>query len=108
MNARFVPFILAGLAVLCLVAIGTIAKAQNVNCGPRAEVLSLLKDKYHEEVTWFGLVDSQTIEFLTMSPTRTWTRIRASSTGNACIVASGEDGQFDTSAFDEAKKGEAM
>lgn len=108
MNARFVPFILAGIAVLCLVAMGTIAKAQQVQCGPRAAVLSELKSKYHEEVTWFGLVDAKTMELLTMSPERTWTRLRANSEGLACIIASGGDAQFDTSAFDAAKKGEEM
>jgi hypothetical protein len=108
MNPRYVPLILAGLALMCLVAMGTIARAQGAQCGPRADMLSHLKDKFHEEVTWFGLIDSQTMELLTMSPERTWTRIRTNSAGMACIISSGEEGQFDTTAFDNAKKGEAM
>lgn len=108
MNARFVPVVLAGLAVLCLIAMGTFARAAEPQCGPREDMLKQLKGKYHEEVTWFGIIDGQTMEVLTMSPERTWTRIRVMATGFACIVSAGEDGQYDTTSLDAAKKGEEM
>ena len=111
MNARFVPFIFAGLAVLCLVAMGTIAKAQEPptgKCLPRDDLVKMLGDKYHEVPIAIGMVNEGLIMEAFSSPQGTWTIFLTNTKKVSCMVMDGGEWAFDTSAFDAAKKGEAM
>jgi hypothetical protein len=77
-------------------------------CGPRADLVKVLTDKYHEVPIAIGMVDDKLIMETFASNTGTWTMFFTNAEGTSCMVSAGKDWQFDTSAFDDAKKGEAM
>jgi len=112
MNARFVPAILAGLAVLCLVAIGVInqAAAQETipRCSPRDELVKRLKEKWNEIPIAIGMVNEGLVMEAFGSPSGTWTLFMTDKDKMSCLMLDGTDLTFDTRAFDAAKKGEAF
>jgi hypothetical protein len=69
-------------------------------CAQRHSVISMLEDRYGEELQGFGLAnETRTIEVWANKNTGTWTILMAMSNGMACLVASGrhyEDTSNDT------------
>ena len=85
MNARYVPVILAGLAVLCLVAMGTIANAQQMKCAPRDVVTKGLADQFQEVQAARGPLDDRHIMELFISPAGSWTILITNDQKISCI-----------------------
>jgi len=109
MNARFVPAILGALAVLCLVAMGVnSAMAQQSQCAPHAELVKFLEQKYKEVRLAIGLVNQDQLFEVFASPQGTWTMVITNAGGKSCIEGAGDNFAFDTTAFEDAKKGEAF
>jgi hypothetical protein len=106
MSPKYVPVILAGLAVLCLVAMGVnYASAAQSQCGPRAEVISQLAKQYHEVPLAVGTINDKVIMELYASVEGTWTYLLSNTDGISCITGAGANFQFDTKMFDKAKPG---
>lgn len=114
MSGIAVTRLLAGLAVLCLFAMGVLwssgVKAQQptAKCGPRADLVKMLGEKYHEAPIAIGMVSDQLLMETFGSPAGTWTMFFTNTAGLSCLVAEGDNWNFDTTAFDNAKKGEDM
>jgi putative Ca2+/H+ antiporter (TMEM165/GDT1 family) len=95
------------IAALCLFTGSANAEVAS-KCGPRADLVKVLTDKYHEIPVAIGMVDDKLIMETFASNTGTWTMFFTNAEGTSCMVSAGKDWQFDTTAFDDAKKGEAM
>lgn len=113
MNARYITPLLAGGALLCLLAIGVLfatgAQAQGTpKCGPRADLVKMLDQKYHEVPISIGMINETMVMETFASVAGTWTMFITNTDNVSCMVADGDNWAFDTSAFDAAKKGEAM
>ena len=93
MSGRLVTAILAAGAVCCLLAIAIIfsrdARAQPA-CGPRAEVVKMLADKYHETARAAGTIRGQFLMEVYASEKDTWTILITDPMGKACIAAAGQ------------------
>ncbi len=114
MNAKFFAMLFGGylgfgvIVFVGLVCLIPAANAQETKCGPRAELVKVLTDKYHEVPVGIGMVNDKLIMETFASPAGTWTMFLTNANRTSCMVADGKDWQFDTSAFDKAKKGEDM
>jgi hypothetical protein len=95
------------IAALCLFTGSANAEVAS-KCGPRADLVKVLTDKYHEIPVAIGMVDDRHIMETFSSPEGSWSMFMTNADGLACMIAAGKEWQFDTTAFDDAKKGEAM
>lgn len=113
MSGKAMAATIAALAFGCLLAIGVLfatgAQAQEgAQCGPHDLIAKGLKDQYKEVPVARGLINPTLMTEKYASVAGTWTDVLTDNKGRSCIVAAGDSFEFDTSAFDEAKKGEAM
>lgn len=108
MSGMAVVRLLSALALACLLAMvvlfATGVQAQERQCGPRADLVKYLAEKFHEVPIAIGMINDQLIMETYSSPAGTWTMFLTDVKNNSCIVADGNDWAFDTSAFDAAKK----
>ncbi len=91
-------------ALACLPILVTAATAQETKCGPRAGLVKELTDKYHEVPVAIGMVSEKLIMETFASPAGTWTMFLTNSDRVSCMVADGVNWEWDTKAFDGAKK----
>lgn len=84
---------IAGFAVFIVLTMQPLivpAAAQNV-CGPHADVLKLLQDRFAEAPVSIGLtVDGSVVELLSATDGATWTIVVTRPSGNSCVIAVGE------------------
>ena len=82
------------MALACL-AVGTAhaqaALAMPVACMPSDKLVALLKEKYHEELTGFGLDTSNALMQVFTSPQHTFTILARSPSGISCIFSAGKN-----------------
>jgi hypothetical protein len=79
------------LGVLLLSAVAVQCHAQQAFCGPRAEVLKQLADRYHEAPIALGVgTNGRVLEILSSPDGSTWTALTVGTDGTACVVMSGE------------------
>lgn len=65
--------------------------AQTGQCGPRAEVLAVLADRYGETRQGIGLAaNNAVVEIFASDVSRSWSIIATMPNGMTCLVASGE------------------
>ncbi len=80
----------AGFLMLAMPWFSASAEAQNV-CGPRADVLELLHDRFAEAPVAIGLAaDGSVVEVLSAKDGATWTLVVTTPNGNSCAIAAGE------------------
>jgi hypothetical protein len=103
MNARYVPAVLAGLAMLCLVAMGTFAHAQERPCAPHDDIVEMLVGKYQEGKRAMGLINQKAMMEAYVSDKGTWTFLITDTRGMTCVLAAGDSWEYVTEAF---KKGQ--
>lgn len=112
MSGQTITRTIAGAAALCLFAIGVLwasgVKAQEPKCGPRADMVKVLGDKYHEVPVAVGMVNDQLLMETFASDAGTWTIFMTNAEKISCLFLMGKDWQWNTKAFDAAKKGEEM
>jgi len=109
MNRGFVPIALAALvaAFLWLEGFaGPSARAHRMQCGTRAVLTKLLAARFGEAPVFRGVRNGRLIE-LFWSRDQTFTVVVSSGEGVACIVASGENGQFLPRSFRKHRQGAA-
>ena len=87
MFTKHVPAILAGLSFLCL---SGVALAQS-NCGPRADVLGQLGQRYKEYPHANGIINERALIEVYVSHKGTWTIVTTNDRGISCIMAAGQD-----------------
>ncbi len=85
-----------------------VGHAAETKCGPRADLVKMLGDKYHEVPVAIGMVNSQLVMEAFASDAGTWTIFMTNANKISCMVSAGDDWQWNTKAFDAAKKGEEM
>jgi hypothetical protein len=86
-------------ALVCFVILSSMsstaasAQLRPVPCGPRSELLEMLKANYQEEIVWRGRAEpGVTVELLAnRSGARSWSILVTNRSGKACLVASGRD-----------------
>jgi hypothetical protein len=106
--ARFVTPLLALLAALCLVAMATIAKAQQrPPCGPRAVIVSGLAERFKEVQAARAPTETNTLMELFISPEGSWTIIITNDQQMSCVAVGGTEG-FEFVPPEVPKPGEAM
>ncbi|MGH6934438.1 MAG: hypothetical protein ACREEE_18635 [Dongiaceae bacterium] len=67
------------------------ALAQPPTCGPRADLVARLGDKYQEAPIAIGLgADGNLVEILTAADGATWSILITAPEGRSCLVAAGE------------------
>lgn len=112
MSGQAITRTIAGAAALCLFAMGVLwasgVKAQEPKCGPRADLVKMLGEKFHEVPVAIGMVDSHLIMEAFASDAGTWTIFMTNADKISCMISAGDDWQWNTKAFDAAKKGEEM
>ena len=80
-----------GFGLLLICATQVFGQAQARQCGPRANVLMLLGERYGESRQSIGLgADNQVVEVYASTETGTWTITVTSPAGLTCLVASGQ------------------
>lgn len=79
------------LAMLCLVMMAK-AFAQQP-CGPTADVLKMISEKYHEAAIGGGTAQDGKVVISTFAnaETGTWTIVVSGADGKSCIIAAGAD-----------------
>ena len=77
----------AGLALLLGLAAPAIAEQR---CGPRAEVIEMLGERYEETRRGIGMAGSTQVLEVFASTEGTWTVLVTDPEGRSCLVASGE------------------
>ncbi len=78
------------LALAALAAIIT-SPAPASNCGPTADVLKQLREKFGEKPAFTANLENGAVMTILVSPTGTWTVLSQRSADVACLVASGAD-----------------
>lgn len=63
---------------------------QQTPCGDRADLLSQLKDKYHEAPTGFGMTGNGAVVELMTGESGSWTLVLTFPNGRSCMMAAGE------------------
>lgn len=96
------------LAVSFLALSAITANAQQSQCAPHADLVKGLADQYKEIPVARGLINEKLMMEKFASVAGTWTDVVTNEKGLSCITASGESFEFDTAAFDKAKKGESF
>lgn len=96
----------AALAAVAALALSISANAQDsqMKCGPRAGLVAELGQKYHEVPIAIGMISQELIMETFASDQGTWTMFLTNKDRVSCVVADGVDWNFDTAAFDAAKK----
>ena len=93
------------LAVFLLLSVDAHAQDTAPKCGPRAVMVKGLTNSFHEVPVAIGMVgDDQHIMEWYASPAGTWTQLLTNAQKVSCIVAFGKNWEWDTTAFDGAKK----
>lgn len=59
-------------------------------CGDRSHVIAQLKEKFHEELTGFGLTGIGAIVELVSSESGSWTLMLSFPNGRSCLIATGK------------------
>lgn len=94
MSGVAVTRLLAGLAVLCLFAMGVLwssgVKAQQKPCAPRAEIIKTLWKDYQEFIHAAGTINDRALMEVFISHKGTWT-ILVTMNGRTCIEAAGDN-----------------
>jgi hypothetical protein len=96
---------LAGVVVAAVVptlAIASTARADEVACGKRSDLLAHFQEAYHEVPNVLGLTTDGRLLEVVVAPTGTWTMLVTAPGGPACVVATGQDWQSLASALDPA------
>lgn len=84
----------AALAALLLIVAGTFpAAAQMSRCADRSQVVEWLQSRHQEKPVFVGSVGDQVSFELWASDRGSWTLLRTTPTGIACLVAAGQDGE---------------
>ena len=80
------------LAMLCLVMMARTVLAQTP-CGPTADVLKMISEKYHEAAIGGGTAQDGKVVISTFANAETgsWTIVVSGADGNSCIIAAGSD-----------------
>lgn len=110
MSGLFVTRLLAAMALLCLVAIGVLwtsgiaVAQQGPQCAPHDEIVKGLLKQYQEVRQSIGLVNDKAMVEVFVSPKGTWTWVATTQDRVACIVAAGDNWEFDLHPFDALKK----
>ena len=83
----------AGLFAIVSFAAALIAApaAAQVPCGPHADVLSHLAQRYGEKPQVVALTDQGNLMEIVVSPAGTWTILITQPQGPSCIVATGKE-----------------
>lgn len=81
---------------------------QGPQCAPHDLIVKGLLDQYHEVRQSIGLVSDKGMVESFVSPSGTWTWVLTNQDRMSCILLAGDNWEFDTTALDKAKKGEAM
>lgn len=91
MSGRIMTASLAALSLFCLcVALLTGgAFAQASRCGPRAEIVKVLAEKYHELPRIAGAIEGLAMMEAYVSERGTWTIVVTNSAGLTCLMAAG-------------------
>lgn len=79
---------LAALVAATLAAFPCLA--QQPECGERADLLTLLEQKYGERPVSFGLSNRGVVLEITASDSGSWTFLVTDGTGKTCVVDVGE------------------
>lgn len=82
----------AGVVVLCVGVMSTVADSTPLICGEHDEVAKALFDQFREAPRSVGQVNGQSIiEVFVSKDTGTWTIIATGTDGTSCLMASGQD-----------------
>lgn len=82
--------LLIAIAIVLLAVASHLASAQEQNCGPRAQVVSVLNGKYQEFRRAVGLISEKVAIELFVSKRGTWTLLSTNNVSIACVMAAGE------------------
>jgi len=80
----------AALAAMGLLAMPAAAQERPAPCGDRGDLVSQLKDKYHESQTGFGMTGNGSVVELLTSDNGSWTLVLTFPNGRSCMMAAGE------------------
>jgi hypothetical protein len=87
MAYRFIPMALA----LTMFAAPAFAQQQQPQaCGQRDDMLTQLKDKYHEDPAGFGMTGNGAVVELMTSENGSWTLMLSFPNGKSCLMATGD------------------
>lgn len=86
--------VLMAAAVLFIIAIPGVSRAQFAMCGERAAIIDQLKTKYQESRQAVGLISNNGAAELYVSGKGTWTMLVTLANGKSCIVAAGHNWDF--------------
>ena len=90
MARRSLKIRIAALALAGTVLFGTAgAAAQPIACSSRGEIVAWLEERFSEKPVGFGLVGSQTLVEIHISPAGTWTILTTDVHGRSCMIAAG-------------------
>ena len=81
---------LAAALIALMVVRWPLSGAAQGLCGNRIEMIEKLKDRYGEVQIWAGLAGGGIFELWVACPDGTWTILKTSPGGIACMVAAGE------------------
>jgi hypothetical protein len=80
----------AAIAVATLSASATASMAQPAVCGPRADVVAWLEERFSENPVGFGLIGNHTVlEIHVSEETGSWTVLTTGVEGFSCMVSAG-------------------
>jgi hypothetical protein len=77
------------IGLLAALALGSQPAAAMTPCGPRADFLKTLKDKFQEEGRALGMVGKSSVMEIFTSKAGTWTIMVTAPEGRSCIIAAG-------------------
>ncbi|GLS30343.1 hypothetical protein SAMN04488498_103345 [Mesorhizobium albiziae] len=98
MARRFLShWIKYALAAVLMATSTAVAQAQQ-NCGPHADLIAHLHEKYQELQVGYGTVGTIAMMEVYASAAGTWTIIVTDVAGKSCIVAAGEGWETTTAA----------
>ncbi len=88
-----IAFLVIWSLAMAFIALAPPAHAQ-IACGPRAEVIKQLSEKYGETRRSLGLIGSNAVvEVYANADTGTWTIIQTNPQGLSCMMSAGEGWQ---------------
>ena len=87
-RTKLCALVASALAALLAGAITTASAAPQ--CGPRAKLVEALGQKYQENRQALGLAGPTALIELYVSEKGTWTLLKTSTSGLACVLAAGE------------------
>jgi len=86
---------------------GVKAQETDVRCGPRADLVKLLKSQHQFPVA-IGMVSDQMIMETFVSVDGSWTMFFTGTKATSCLIATGNNWAFNTKPLDDAKKGSSF